>query len=220
LKIAIDGPSGAGKSTAAKNLARELKITYIDTGAMYRAVALKVLRAGKRTDVENDVLEILKDIDIGIVHKGDGQHVYIDGEDVTDKIRTLEVAKGASDVSAFKDVRLKLVELQRRIAGETDVVLDGRDIGTFVFPNADYKFYLTSSEEERAKRRYEEQKAGDPSLTFDKCLADLRYRDENDSKREFAPLKKADDAIMLDNTDLMPEDVLAIIKSVIRQKNV
>jgi cytidylate kinase len=172
LKIAIDGPSGAGKSTAAKNLARELKITYLDTGAMYRAVALKVLRAGKRADVESDVLEILKDIDIEIVHMGGCQHVYIDREDVTDKIRTPEVAKGASDVSAFKDVRLKLVELQRQIAGGSDVVMDGRDIGTFVFPNADFKFYLTSSEEERAKRRFQELRTGDPSLTFDKCLAD------------------------------------------------
>jgi cytidylate kinase len=218
LRIAIDGPGGAGKSTAARNLAKELKIAYIDTGAMYRAVALKVLRAGKRPDCENEVRDALEDLDLKIMHKGESQHVYVDGEDVTDMIRTPEIAKGASDVSAFRDVRIRLVEMQREIASGIDVVMDGRDIGTYVFPDAELKIYLTASEEERARRRFEELRASDTGLTFEKCLADLRYRDENDSKREFAPLKKADDAILLDSTNMMPDEVLQRIVTLIQQR--
>ncbi|MCL2163970.1 MAG: (d)CMP kinase [Oscillospiraceae bacterium] len=215
MRIAIDGPGGAGKSTAAKLLAEKLKLTYIDTGAMYRAVALKVLRTGFRTDDEGEVLEVLSGLSLKVTYQDGEQNVLIDGENVTGMIRTPEVAKGASDVSAFKGVRLRLVELQREIASGSDVVMDGRDIGTFVFPDAEFKFYLTATEEERARRRYNELKAGLPGLTLEKCLSDLRYRDENDSNREFAPLKKADDAILIDTTDMPPDRVVRTIEEII-----
>jgi len=216
LRIAIDGPSGAGKSTAAKLLAGKLKIAYIDTGAMYRAVALKVIDSGENPEDENAVLEILKDLDLEVVFEGDNQLVYIDGDNVTDRIRTPVVSKGASDVSAFKAVRLKLVELQREIASGRDVVMDGRDIGTFVFPDAEFKFYLTASEEERARRRYNELKPVNADLTFEKCLSDLSVRDKNDSSRAFAPLRMADDAVLIDSTEMMPDDVIGIITNAIK----
>ena len=215
MRIAVDGPSAAGKSTIAKLLSRELNITYIDTGAMYRAVALKVLRLGKRADNENDVLESLPSLNLRISHDENGQNVFLDEENVTDMIRTSEVAKGASDVSAFRDVRLKLVEMQREMAQGHDVVMDGRDIGTFVFPDAEYKFYLTASEEERARRRFNELKPGNESLTYEKCLEDLKLRDRNDSNREFAPLRKADDAVLIDSTNLQPLDVIKMIRDII-----
>ena len=216
MKIAIDGPSGAGKSTAAKLMAKELGITYIDTGAMYRAVALKAIRAGKDPGSEEDAIEVLKGLDLKIFYENGDQLVFLDGENVTDKIRTPEVSKGASDISAFKDIRLKLVEIQRGMASEFDVIMDGRDIGTFVFPDAEFKFYLTADEEERARRRYEELKVKDSQLTFEKCLEDLRYRDVNDSKRAFAPLKKADDAVLVDSTHMFPDEVVKTMTDMIK----
>ena len=215
MRIAIDGPGGAGKSTAAKLLAKDLDIAYIDTGAMYRAVALKILRLGRVIEDENAVFETLRDLKLEVVYKNGNQHVFIDGEDVTSMIRTPEVSKGASDVSAYKEVRLVLVDLQREIARGQDVVMDGRDIGTFVFPDAEFKFYLTASEEERAQRRFKELKPGDDGLTFEKCLADLRDRDRNDSSRTFAPLRKADDAVLIDSTFMTANEVVKMIKDIV-----
>ena len=211
LIIAIDGPSAAGKSTVAKLVANKLDVPYIDTGAMYRAVALKAIRSGKDPNNENDAIELLQDLKLEIAFSDSGQNVFIDGENVTEMIRTPEVSKGASDVSAFREVRLKLVELQRKIAEDSGAVMDGRDIGTFVFPRAEFKFYLTADEEERARRRFNELRGKDAEMTFEKCLSDLRSRDKNDSMREFAPLKKADDAVLIDSTHLSKYEVVDIM---------
>lgn len=198
--IAIDGPGAAGKSTIAKLLARSLGYVYIDTGAMYRAVALAVLRRGIDIGDAGAVTAALADIEIGLAHDAETgeQRITLGGEDVTGLLRAPRISVGASDVSRIPAVRLRMAELQRKIAKSRDVVMDGRDIGTFVFPDADKKFYLTSSATERARRRYLELRAGGVCATYEKCLADLTYRDENDSARSFAPLAVARDAVYIE----------------------
>ena len=210
--IAIDGPAGAGKSTVAKSISRQLGIIYLDTGAMYRAVALKAIRSGIATKDAEKLAEMVSNIDIRIEYIGNEQRIFLDGSDVTGMIRTPEVSIGASDVSAIPAVRLKMVELQREIARENDVVMDGRDIGTYVLPEAKYKFFITASLEERAKRRFEEmQSKGTSGATLDEVMKDIAYRDKNDSTRAFAPLSKASDAIEIDTTELDPQQVIDII---------
>ncbi|HHW00378.1 MAG TPA: (d)CMP kinase [Clostridiaceae bacterium] len=217
ITIAIDGPAGAGKSTIAKILSRSLGITYLDTGAMYRTVALKAIREGINTKDEARLEKLVSDIDIKIEYHGDEQHIFLDGEDVSDKIRTPEVSKGASDVSAVKAVRIRMVELQREIAAGQSVVMDGRDIGTYVLPNAQYKFFLNASLEERARRRYKEQlEKGIKDITLEDVKKDIEYRDKNDSSRDFAPLVKADDAIEINTTDMTIQQVVEKILSIIR----
>ncbi|MGE5613718.1 MAG: (d)CMP kinase [Bacillota bacterium] len=219
INIAIDGPAGSGKSTAAKNISRSLGIIYLDTGAMYRAVALKAVRSGIDTKDEENLSSLVKNIDIRVEYKENEQRIFLDGEDVTCLIRTPEISMGASNVSAFPAVRLKMVELQRKIADEHDVVMDGRDIGTFVLPDAKYKFYLTASIEERARRRYEELKAkGESGITLDYVKNDIALRDKNDSSRAFAPLYKAPDALEIDTTCLNPQEVAEKILSYIDLK--
>ncbi|AEE96788.1 (d)CMP kinase [Mahella australiensis] len=208
LNIAIDGPAGAGKSTVAKLLAKQLNIIYLDTGAMYRAIALKAIEQGVDVSDTDALSVLLEDTDIDISYVDEQQHVLLDGRDVTDIIRTPQISDGASKVAAIPAVRLKLVELQRRIARMHDVVMDGRDIGTFVLPNADVKFYLTASIEERAKRRLEEMRAKGYEHSLDDVKDDIRARDKNDSEREFAPLRKADDAILIDSTDKTVDEVV------------
>lgn len=189
--IAIDGPAGAGKSTVAKSISRQLGIIYLDTGAMYRTVALKALRTGIDTKDAERLTELVGSIDIRIEYIGNEQRLFLDGEDVTAMIRTPEVSIGASDVSAVPAVRLKMVELQRAIAQKSDVVMDGRDIGTYVLPGAKYKFFITASLEERAKRRFDEmQSKGTSEVTLDEVMKDIAYRDKNDSTRAFAPYRK------------------------------
>ena len=199
MKIAIDGPGGAGKSTVAKLLAKKLEMTYIDTGAMYRAVALAIISRNIRTDDADAVTAELSRIDVRIGHNSISgeQEVYLNGEDVTSQIRTPQISIGASDVSRAPAVRLRMVELQRLMALERDVIMDGRDIGTFVFPDAEKKFFLTASAGERARRRYLELRAKGGCTQYDKCLADLILRDENDRSRALAPLKAADDAVCI-----------------------
>jgi cytidylate kinase len=216
LNIAIDGPAGAGKSTVAKLLAKQLNIIYLDTGAMYRAIALKAIEQGVDVSDTDALSVLLEDTDIDISYVDEQQHVLLDGRDVTDIIRTPEVSDGASKVAVIPAVRLKLVELQRRIARMHDVVMDGRDIGTFVLPNADVKFYLTASIEERAKRRLEEMRARGYGHSLDDVIDDIRARDKNDSEREFAPLRKADDAILIDSTDKTVDEVVEEMLSFIR----
>ncbi len=221
IVIAIDGPSGAGKSTLAKRIANKLGIMYLDTGAMYRAYALKTIRSNIDTLIKEDVEELSDDIKIDIHYENDGsQKVFLDGDDVTSLIRSPEVTKGASDVSAFPKVRLKLVELQRDIAARNSVVMDGRDIGTYVLPNADLKVFLTASVHERAARRLEEMKlSGYDEVTHDSIVADMEYRDKNDSSRTLAPLMKADDAFSVDTTANTPdetfEEVFTLVKKAI-----
>ena len=187
LVIAIDGPAGSGKSTIAKLISKKYNIPYLDTGAMYRAL-------GYYLNNDNEV-----------------QHVYVNEIDTTPFIRNYEVSKLASDVSKHKDVRIKLVTIQREFAENNSVVLDGRDIGTFVLPNAKFKFYLTASPEERAKRRCKEMKEKGVEIDYKAILADINQRDYNDSHRAFAPLKKADNAIEIDTTGYSINEVLNLI---------
>ena len=205
--IAVDGPAGAGKSTVSKIVAAKLGYTYIDTGAMYRAVGLKVLIRGGNFD-ENFIVDTARDIDIKLDASG---KVFLDGDDITQKIRTPEIGKAASDVAKIGFVRKKLTELQREMAAQGSVVMDGRDIGTQVLPNADLKIFLTASVDERARRRCDELKAKGHAAEFDTIRDEIILRDKQDSQREIAPLAQAEDAILLDTTDLSIDEVVAKI---------
>ena len=218
MNIAIDGPAGAGKSTIAKLLAAKLGILYLDTGAMYRAVGLKALNSGVDISDAAAVEKMLADTEIDVTQENGVQHVYLDGNDVSSAIRENAVSKAASDISAVPCVRYKMVELQREIASRCDTVLDGRDIGTFVLPNAEYKIFLTASAEERAKRRYAELKAKGSTLTLEQIKDDIVKRDYNDSHRTLAPLKKADDATEVDTTAMSIDDVVGRIYAIIGAK--
>lgn len=218
INIALDGPSGSGKSTVAKRLAEDYKMLYLDTGAMYRACALKVIRAG--VDVENEpaICDLMRGLDLEIEYENGMQKTLLDGEDVSEKIREPHVSMAASSVSKYPSVRMKMVEKQREIASKMSCVLDGRDIGTFVLPDADFKFYLTASPEVRAKRRYDELTAKGFSVNFEELKAEIIQRDVQDSTREFAPLKKADDAMLVDSSEMTVEEVLAAIKRKVQEK--
>lgn len=219
IAIAIDGPAGAGKSTYAKAIAKRLNMLYIDTGAMYRAMALKAVRNGLDPKNEEDVLTIIDETQISLCHCEDGQRVMLDGEDVTELIRTPIISQGASDISAIPAVRLKLVKLQREIAEQNDVIMDGRDIGSYVLPDARYKFYITASSNERARRRLKELKAKSlvtDDVDVDTVEADIKQRDYNDSNRSLAPLKQVPDAILIDTTDM---DIECAIDSIIKHLN-
>ena len=205
INIAIDGPAGAGKSTISKKVAAELGYAYIDTGAMFRAVALYVISNGGDTESGESVNKFLDDIDIDIKAGESGNIIYLNGEDVSGKIRTPEVSMGASNVGKIPEVRKKLLELQRKIAANANVVMDGRDIGTYVLPDAQVKIFLTASAEIRARRRLQELMEKGENVTFDEVLKDMIKRDENDSKREIAPLMQAADAILVDTTHLTLE---------------
>ncbi|UZQ84486.1 (d)CMP kinase [Thermoclostridium stercorarium] len=219
IQIAIDGPSGAGKSTMAKIVAKKLGIMYLDTGAMYRAVALKAIKSGIDTKDGDALAEMVKDIDLRIVYENGAQKVLLDGEDVTEEIRTPAVTVGSSDVAVNPAVREKMVELQQKIAKENSVVMDGRDIGTHVLPNADVKIFLTASIEERAKRRYEElREKGMLKQTFEELKKEMEYRDINDSTRSHSPLKKADDAILLDTTGFSLEEAAKVVLDIIKSR--
>ena len=205
--IAIDGPAGAGKSTVSKICAARLGYTYIDTGAMYRTVALKVLQSGAPVE------EIIKDIDIKLDAAG---KVFLDEREVTKEIRTPEVSRGASDVAKFGFVRKKLTELQREMATQGKVIMDGRDIGTQVLPNADLKIFLTATVDERAHRRFLELKEKNLPVDFEQIKKEISLRDKQDSEREIAPLAQAEDAILLDSTDLTIEQVVKKILELAR----
>ncbi len=207
MNIAIDGPAGAGKSTIAKLAAKKLGFIYVDTGAMYRTLALYMLRNSVNTDDIAEVKKALDEIDIQIKHIDGQQRVILNGEDVSDKIRTEEVGNAASKTSAIPEVRAKLLDLQRNIAATNDVLMDGRDIGTNILPNAEVKIYLTASAQVRAKRRYDELTAKGIEADFEKVKEDIIKRDEQDMNREIAPLKKAEDAYLLDSSDMTIEEV-------------
>lgn len=220
INIAIDGPSGAGKSTIAKYLANLLGITYLDTGAMYRAVAVYALSKNVDPNDEENVVPLLKDITIKFVGDNQNKKILLNGEDVSDKIREHHISKCASDISKIPAVRLFLVEMQRKIASESNVVLDGRDITSYVLPNAKYKFYLTADASVRATRRYEELKAKGGTLTLEQVLADIKDRDYNDMNRSFAPLVQTNDSILIDSSKLTPQQVVEeIIKYIDEVKN-
>ncbi len=207
INIAIDGPSGAGKSTVAKMISRKLNILYLDTGAMYRAVGLKALRNNVDISSETEVKTMLDGTNVEIRYENGVQKIFLDKENVDGFIREHAVSKAASDISAIPCVRLKMVELQREIAFKNDCVLDGRDIGSFVLPNAFPKVFLTASPQERAKRRQLQLAEKGENISFEKILADIRERDANDENRAFAPLVKAMDAVLIDSSDLTAEQV-------------
>ena len=206
--IAVDGPAGAGKSTVSKIVAARLGYTYIDTGAMYRAVALKCNEElGIRNEelTEQLLVEVTRDIEIKLDATG---KIFLDGREVTKEIRTPEVSRGASDVAKFGVVREKLTQLQRAMATHGAVIMDGRDIGTQVLPNADLKIFLTASVEERARRRFEELKEKNFAADFEQIKKEISLRDKQDSEREIAPLAQAEDAVLLDSTQLTIEQVV------------
>ncbi len=218
INIAIDGPSGAGKSTISRAVAERLRFVYVDTGAMYRAVGLAVLNAGLDTKDAERIKAMLGEVKVNIKYDNGGQRVILNGTDVTDKIRTPEVSVAASDVSAIPAVRLKLVEFQRALAESENVIMDGRDIGTYVLPNAQIKIFLTASNEERARRRFDELFAKGVKTDLKSVREDMEYRDKNDSSREFAPLKPAEDSITVDTTGNTLEQSIECIYSLIIQK--
>ena len=205
--IAIDGPAGSGKSLMAKMLSEQKGYTYLDTGAMYRTVALKAIRSNIDTLDGKKLEELIKNIDIKLEIKNNRQHMYLDNECVDSLIRTNEVSKGASDVSKFPPVRLFLVDMQRHVAKNHNVVMEGRDIGTYVLPDADFKFFLTANNEKRAQRRLLQMQKDGKDTTYEEVLADIVYRDKQDSGRDFAPLKKADDAIEIDTSEMGIDEV-------------
>lgn len=218
LNIAIDGPAGSGKSTVAKALAADYKILYLDTGAMYRAYALAVLDAGLDVGDEKAIYSFVNSLDLAIEYRNGIQHTILNGKDVSEEIRLPHVSMAASTVSRYPSVRMRLVEKQREIAKKMSCVLDGRDIGSFVLPDADFKFFLTASSEVRTKRRYLELKEKGHDVDFQQLKNEIEERDRQDSTREFAPLKKADDAVEIDTSDMTVDEVLSTIKKYIQEK--
>lgn len=213
--IAIDGPSGAGKSTVARLLSKELGFEYIDTGAMYRALAYKAYK--QNIDInENEIAQMLDSTNVTYYNN----QIFLDGENVEKLIRDEIISKLSSQISALKIVREKMVELQRKISVNKNVILDGRDIGTIVFPNADFKFFITATVEERAKRRYEQLNSNDMEADYHNILQDIKKRDENDSTRQFSPLKIAEDAILIDTSNMDIEETTRTIAQYIGGNNV
>ena len=209
--IAIDGPAGAGKSTIAKLLAKQLGYVYVDTGAMYRAMAVYFSQNDINPDDENAINGAVDNIDISIEYKDGVQQVILNGENVTSLLRTEETGKMASKTSKYAAVRTKLVALQRGLAKKTDVIMDGRDIGTNVLKDAEYKFFLTASAEERADRRYKELLEKGEDVSREKVLADIKARDHSDSTRTLNPLRKAEDAIEVDTTGMSIDEVIEYV---------
>ena len=217
ISVAIDGPAGAGKSTLSRKAAGILGYIYVDTGALYRAVGLKFSRLGFDTSLDCNVGDILRDTEVDIRFVNGEQRVFLDGADVSDDIRTPEASMMASAVSAKPEVRAFLLDMQRKLAEENNVLMDGRDIGTVVLPNATVKIFLTATAEDRAERRYKELCEKGIATTFEDVLADMKQRDYNDMNRATAPLKQADDAILADTTGFEFEQSLELILKIVRE---
>lgn len=209
--VAIDGPAGAGKSTIAKLVAKEKGYVYVDTGAMYRGLAIHFLENGIEAEEKEKIAEACKDADVTIRYEDGQQQVYLNGKNITAKLREEAVGNMASKSSAIPEVRAKLLELQRELARREDVIMDGRDIGTCVLPDADVKVFLTASVETRAKRRYDELVEKGVSCDLEEIARDIAERDERDSTREIAPLKQAEDAVLVDSSHMTIEEVVAAI---------
>ncbi len=217
ISVAIDGPAGAGKSTLSRKTAEKLGFIYVDTGALYRTVGLKFSRMGADTNLDCDIEGILADTTVDIRFVDSEQRVFLDGEDVSEAIRTPAASMMASAVSAKPPVRAFLLEMQRKLARENNVVMDGRDIGTVVLPDATVKIYLTASAEDRAQRRYDELIQKGTNVTFKEVYDDMVQRDYNDMHREIAPLKQAEDAILADTTGFQLEDSLALLLKIVKE---
>lgn len=210
--VAVDGPAGSGKGTVTKKIEEELGFLNLDTGATYRCVALQVLRQGLNLQDEKEIIKIANDIDIKIDNTGKKDIVLLNGEDVSKEIRTKEVTSIVSQISSIIPVREKMVEIQRNLAKGKNVIVEGRDIGTVVFPNAEIKIYLDATEEVRAKRRYEENKQNGIDMSYEEVLENVKMRDYNDMNKKYGALKKAEDAIIIDSTNLTIEEVVDKIK--------
>ena len=209
--VAIDGPAGAGKSTIAKLVAKEKGYIYVDTGAMYRGLAIHFLKKGIKPGETEKVIEACRDAEVTIAYEDGVQHVYLNGEDISSRLRNEEVGNMASVTSAIPQVRKKLLELQQNLAKTQNVIMDGRDIGTCVLPDADVKIYLTASVKTRAKRRYDELKEKGEECNLEEIAHDIEERDHRDMTREIAPLKQADDAVLVDSSDMTIEEVVKTI---------
>lgn len=215
--VAVDGPAGSGKGTVTKKIEEKLGFLNLDTGATYRCVALQTLREGLNLEDEKEIIEIANNIDIKIDNTGDKDIILLNGEDVSKEIRTKEVTSIVSQISSIIPVRERMVEVQRNLSKGKNVIVEGRDIGTVVFPNADVKIYLDASEEIRAKRRYEENKQNGIDTTYEEVLENVKMRDYNDMHKPYGALKKADDAIVVDSTNLTIEEVVEKIRNIIEE---
>lgn len=218
FNIAIDGPAGAGKSTIAKTLAKELGYVYVDTGAMYRAMAYYFLQRGINKDDEAAITAAVDGADVTIRYEDSAQQVLLNGENITGYLRTEQVGNMASATSIYPTVRTKLVALQQKLAKTTDVIMDGRDIGTCVLPDAQVKIYLTASVETRANRRYKELIEKGETADLSKITADIEERDYRDMHREMSPLRQAEDAILVDSSDMNIDEVVAAIRAIVAKK--
>lgn len=216
MNIAIDGPAGAGKSTIAKLVAKEKGYIYVDTGAMYRGLAIHFLDKGIQPQETEKVIEACKDAEVTIAYEDAVQHVYLNGKDISSRLRNEEVGNMASVTSAIPEVRKKLLELQQNLAKTQNVIMDGRDIGTCVLPHADVKVYLTASVETRAKRRYQELQEKGEDCNLEEIAHDIEERDRRDMTREIAPLKQAEDAVLVDSSDMTIAEVVKTIVDLCR----
>ena len=216
--VAIDGPAGTGKGTLTERIAKKQNLVNIDTGATYRCVTLAMQRKGIGLDELEKIQTLLGEIKIQMENQNGNQVFFLDGEDVSSEIRSKEVTQMVSQVSSIKEVRLKMVDLQRQLAEGKDVIMEGRDIGTYVFPKADVKIYLDADEEERARRRVKQNQEKGIEMSFEEVLENIRKRDENDKKKEMGALKVASDATVIDTTNLTIEEVVAKIEELISQK--
>jgi len=220
IRIAIDGPSGAGKSTIAKGVAKQLGIIYVDTGALYRTVGYYVRQNGIDPKNAEAVAKLLPDVKVEVRYENGAQHVYLNGEDLGDKIRTPEMSMYASAVSAIPKVREFLLNTQKDIARRNSVIMDGRDIGTVILPDADVKIFMFASNEARAKRRYNELTAKGVEVRYEDVLSEMIERDNNDKNRDVAPAVPASDAIMLDNSDMSVDENIEAVLNIIKEKEI
>ena len=219
ISVAIDGPAGAGKSTVAKEVAKKLEFIYVDTGAMYRTLALACIRENIPSEEESKIVEVCKKSKVELKYMNGNQIMFLNGEDVSSQIRTEKVSSMTSIISSYEEVRSVLINLQRELAAKNNVIMDGRDIGTFVLPNADLKIYLTASSKERARRRYNQLKeTGTLTSTIEKIEEEIIERDNRDMNRKAAPLKRAEDAKYFDTSDITQEEVVDKLTFMIEEK--